>query len=443
MKKFFTICMMLIAGIAVSFAQNNPERVIITTTTGQTIGTLADRVVDISFPSIEGRVACDPEIVSVSDDGIPTVNLTRTEDCQAFKFTVISDADKMWYAGDRMVEYIDKYGSQAYAQDFTGAQINGVETKPGVKYWVVTLGYDIYNIPCTVAEAEFTAPTVGLVGNPQVTTTVTGSTTDSFTLHFEPNADCSGYYFVAGETGSLESQYQMFAAWMGFTCMEDMIAAWGIKYDEAKDYTYKDMAPGTEYEVFVLPLDVNGTYGQYQITIANTSTLGGDGEARVDVTLGAYEITDGWWDNEAQDYVSKPSQMLTFTPNDQTAAYRYAVVKKSNYDEDPEGWQAEVAQENNPVMPYANWFQYEELTTDFQIDPETEYVVITAGKNALGEWGTIDVRNYTTPKLDVVSAPSHSQKIAERKAVRQTIADQKGMAPVKQLSRMGGLRLSK
>ena len=424
-----------------SFAQTNPERVIITTTTGQQIGALADRVVDIQFPSIEGRVACDTEILSLNEDGSLTVNMTRTEACQSVKLTVMADGDKSWYRGDRMVEYVDKYGSQAYYQDFSGATLSGIETKPGVKYWVITLGYDIYNIPCEIAEAEFTVPTAELEGNPQVTTTVTGTTKDSFSLHFEPNEDCSEYFVLAGETGTLASQYNMFAAWMGFSCFEDMIAGWGLDYTEAEDYTYKNMAPGTEYEVFVLPLDLNGTYGQYETILVSTDSQGGDGEAKVDVSLGAYEMTDGWWDNDAQDYVSKPSQMITFTPNDQCESYRYAVVRKEFYEEDKEGWDAEVAQDCDPAMPIVNWYQYESLTTDFQIDPETDYVVLTAGKNAKGEWGAVEARYYTTPKLDVASAPS--KKIVERKKVSQKMTDKKGVAPLKQMNRVAGLRLTK
>lgn len=444
MKKLFTICLMLVAGVVMSFAQTNPERVLITTTTGQQIGALADRVVDITFPVIEGRVACDPEVVSVADDGAVTVNLTLTEDCQAFKFTVLSDADKAWYQGDRMVELIDKYGSQAYAEDFKNATINGVETKPGTTYWIVTLGYDIYNIPCEIAEVSYTTPVVGLVGNPQVDMTVTETTTETFSLHFEPNADCSRYFVLAGETGSLESQYQMFAAWMGFTCFEDMIQSWGLDYTGVQDYTYKNMAPGTEYEVFILPLDVNGTNGQYQKFFVTTASQGGTGEAHVNVTLGAYEMTEGWWDNDANDFVSKPSQMMTFTPDDQTSCYRYSVVLKENYESNPQMWQDETAKDNNPDMPIANWYQYSELTTDFQIDPETEFVVLTAAKNAADEWGPVDVRYYTTPQLDVTVPFAPSQKIAERKQNAQKIVvDQKGLAPQKLMNRAAGIRLTK
>lgn len=45
----------------------------------------------------------------------------------------------------------------------------------------------------------------------------------------------------------------------------------------------------------------------------------------------------------------------------------------------------------------AKWFFYEPVTTDFQIDPNTEAVAIAAAKNANGEWGTICVKRFTTP----------------------------------------------
>lgn len=442
MKKFFTICMMLVAGVMISFAQTTPERVLITTTTGQQIGALADRVADITFPTIEGRVACDIEIVNVDENGEVTVNLTRTADCNSFKFTVLSDTDKAWYNGDRMVDYINENGAGAYTQDYANAKVQGLETKPGTKYWVIALGYDIYNIPCEIVEASFTTPKPALVGNPKVTTTVTGKTKDSFDLHFIPNSYCSEFYVVAGEAGSIESQYNTFASWMGFTCFEDLIVGWGLKFNNETDYTYTKMAPGTDYDVYVLPLDVNGTYGQYEKLSASTLSQGGDGEAKVNVTLGAYEITDNWWDDELQAFTSKPSQMITFTPDENTQCYRYSVVRKDFYDNNPSLWQSELAKDNNPAMPIANWYQYEELTTDFQIDPETDFVVLTAGKNAKNEWGSIDIRYFTTPQLGAKSNVPAPKKIAERKQRNSKAdADKKGLAPLKLINRAKGLRL--
>lgn len=412
MKKFFTICMMLIAGFATMSAQQYSDRILVHQTSGQVTGFLAERVDSLSFPQVEGRVAADVEIVSNTEEAL-TINITRTQACAGFMFTVISESYVNWYKGDVLVEYVKQSATNTYRQDFTNAAVSGMELTPGSTYYIATLGLDMYDIPCELVLVPFVAPTPGLVGNPKVETTVTGTTKNTFSLHFVPNADTSEYYFVSGETGSIQSQYNMFAAWMGFTCMGDLIKGWGIAQDAEFDYTYTGMNPGTEYEVFVQPVDVNGTYANYDVVTVSTDAIGGTGEAKVDVTLGAYEMTDGWWDNDLATYVSKPSQMITFTPNADAACWRYVVALKANYDADPEGYNADVMSE--PPMPsMVGWFQYDELTTDFQIDPETEYVIVTAAKNALGEWGPVSVINETTPALNV-EAKAPQQKVDVRK----------------------------
>ena len=48
-------------------------------------------------------------------------------------------------------------------------------------------------------------------------------------------------------------------------------------------------------------------------------------------------------------------------------------------------------------MPTDGWFQYETLTTDYQIDPNTDCVAIAAARNINGEWGPITELYFTTP----------------------------------------------
>lgn len=411
MKKIFTICMMLIAGFVTMSAQQYTDRILVHETTGQVTGFLAERVDSISFPSVEGRVAADVEILSNTEDGL-TINITRTEACTHYQFTVLSESVVNWYSGDYLAAYIKQSNANSYNTDFNNATVSGLEVTPGAKYYVATLGYDMFGVPCEVSTAQFTAPVPGLVGNPKVETTVVSTGLKEFTLHFTPNEDVAEYYFVSGEAGSIQSQYNMFAAWMGFTCMSDLIKGWGIAQDQEYEYTYTNMNPGTEYEVFVQPVDVNGTYADYDVITVSTDALGGTGEAKVDVTVGEYGMTDGWWDDEASAYVSKPSLFITFTPNSEAACYRYNVVLKSYYDEQTDMFMDDLMSE--PPMPsMVGWFQYDALTTDFQIDPQVEYVILAAAKNANGEWGPATVIEGVTPALDAASAPS--AKVTERK----------------------------
>ncbi|MCQ2345560.1 MAG: hypothetical protein MJZ82_02195 [Paludibacteraceae bacterium] len=247
--------------------------------------------------------------------------------------------------------------------------------------------------------AMFAQETPEVVGDPQVEVTASNITKTTFDLHFAPNSDAGTFYYVSGAEGTMAEQYAQFGAWMGFTCFEDLVKAWGISSTEEHDYTYTDMVPGTVYEVFVLVTDVNGTVAHLDTVLVTTLSQGGEGEAHATVTLGAYEITEGWWDDDVEDYVSKPSQMMTFTMNDQASCYRYNVVLAEYYDADVEGFNSDL-QQDEPMPNMVGWFQYENLTTDFQIDPEVSYVVITSAKNSNGEWGPVDVFRATTPKLE-------------------------------------------
>ena len=56
-----------------------------------------------------------------------------------------------------------------------------------------------------------------------------------------------------------------------------------------------------------------------------------------------------------------------------------------------------VKREPAPDVPDEMWFRYTEKEMCSQFDPETEIVVIAAGKNANGEWGDANILEYTTP----------------------------------------------
>ena len=414
MKKIFTLGAMLLTTASL-MAQQYSERVLVHKSDNTTVGFLAERVDSISFPSVEGRVAADVTVNGIDmDEQTMNLTVTRTAACASFKLALLTSGDYNWYnRGDYLATYIDHSTTNQYYQDFPEAVLSGIELTPGATYYLATLGFDNYNIPCTVTAVEVNAPAAVIEGVPAVETTVVSTGLHEFTLHFVPNADCDSYYFVAGETGSIQSQYNMFAAWMGFTCFGDLVKGWGIKCTGEYEYTYNNMNPNTEYEVFVQPLDVNGNYGECETVVVSTQAQGGSGEAKVEVSLGEYGMTDGWWDDETQGYVSKPSQFITFTPNSEASCYRYIVALAEYYDADPEGYNGEVMSE--PPMPsMVGWFQYDALTTDFQINPGVDYVIVTAAKNANDEWGPVQVERHTTPALDgAASAPQ--KNVAARK----------------------------
>ncbi|MBP3671886.1 MAG: hypothetical protein J6J06_07980, partial [Bacteroidaceae bacterium] len=127
--------------------------------------------------------------------------------------------------------------------------------------------------------------------------------------------------------------------------------------------------------------------------------------AEVTITLGDYVLAD--WGGEML-----PSQFVTYTPNDQASAYRFNVYLAEEYDPVAEDIKADLCTE--PPMPMTGWFFYEPITTDYQINPNTECVIIAAAKNINGEWGPINEFRFTTPAEAVAADMAPSRVIAKR-----------------------------
>ena len=108
---------------------------------------------------------------------------------------------------------------------------------------------------------------------------------------------------------------------------------------------------------------------------------------------------------------------------------------QSYFAEDFEEYADEIKDELASLPPFEmiGWFQYEALTTDFQIDPNTDAVAVAVARNSNGEWGEFTIVPFTTPS-EVSDAPNYkannSNKILERnKAVEQKPVFEKGKVP--------------
>ena len=214
----------------------------------------------------------------------------------------------------------------------------------------------------------------------------------------------------------------MFAPMFGFSNIGQMIETWGVPYADESSFKWTKLAPGTVYEIFIQARDNDSVMAPYQVFEVTTEPLGGEGTAEVTITLGEYKLAD-WWGEML------PSQFITFSPNDQVSAYRFGVYLAEEYDSENESIKQELCSE--PPMPMANWFFYEEVTTDYQINPNTECVAIAAAKNINGEWGPITEVRFTTP-ADMPSK-SASKTIKERKLSKN---NSKGIVPVKNQLRL-------
>lgn len=339
----------------------------------------------ISFAAVVGDVVADVEIIECSLTSV-TVNLVRSSSCDGFKLACFPYNSISSLTDDVIAEYINENVTDIYYQDFIEEQID-VTLDPGTRYVLATVGFDRYGILCDLSKSEFTTPTEP-AADVMVEVVIMDSNLYDFTLMFLPNDDVSSYSVLLGEKGVLEMQYYMFASSFGWADIGDMIEDWGLEFSDDNSYQWTEQSPNTEYELYIQPRDHDNNRLPYEIFEFRSQSMGGEGVAEVTITLGDYELAD-WWGEML------PSQFFTFTPNDQASAYRFYVVLQENYDADPVGYQEELC--SDPFMPTEGWFQYEELTTDYQIDPNISAIAIAAAKNGLGEWGPVSELRFTTP----------------------------------------------
>lgn len=386
-----------------------------------TKGFIINNVDSLTFATVEGEVAADIELLSYDLETL-TVAITRTASCEGFKIAFEPTVSIASMSDQHLAEYIDNNENEIYYQDFTGATMSGIEILPSTEYTIMTVGIDVYGVLCDVKKVGFTSPSAPILGNPEVATEIIELNQFGFTIKFTPNEDVSKYCVVAGAKGEMQSQYEMYAPTFGFSNIGEMIEMWGAPFTAEGSFEWEDLAPNTIYEVFIQAWDNNGVMAPYQVFEVTTEALGGEGTAEVTITPGEYKLAD-WWGEML------PSQFITYTPNDQVSAYRFAVYTAEQYDPDSEAIRQELCSE--PPMPMVGWFYHEEVTTDYQINPNTECVAIAAAKNINGEWGPVTELRFTTP-ADMPSK-SASKTIKERKL---NTNNSKGTVPVKNQLRL-------
>ena len=392
MKKIFLFIAALVTSLA-GFAQteeNVPNRILVTNTSGNFTGFKIDYLDQVSFARVDGEVLANVSVNAVYLDSLK-VSVTRTPECMYYKLAVLPQVTANQLRDDvTAIRYINSLPSSMVAvlyDDFSDGLLTGIQLNAESNYSLYTVGIDRYGVEAGVAKAEFSTPAPEIVGNPHVDMEIVETTLYSFTLAFTPNEDVFAYWTVAAEKGTMQQQYEMFGPMFGFSNFSDMIKMWGIERYEACENTWNQMEPNTEYEVFVAMEDANGNMAPYEVYEVSTDPLGGPGEASVAVTVVDYALSD-WYGEEA------PTLTVKFVPNDQTSCYRTMVVSAESYAADPEAAKAELC--SDPWMPTSNWFIYGEATYDFKVPLSTEVVILAAGKNINGEWGSVTEVYYTT-----------------------------------------------
>lgn len=426
MKKYTLILASLLTASA-AFAQSqeeNPNRILVNDKGGAYKGFVIDYLDNISFARVEGEVLAE---VTVDRVGLTEMALTiiRTPECSAYRLAVLPQTTANQLGNDaNAIRYINTLPPSEVPtlyEDFVEGTLSGISLNPDSKYSIITIGIDCYGIEAGVYRADFETPRPSIVGNPHVGMSNVSATQYSFTCTFTPNDDVQQYWLVAGETGTMQEQYEQFAPMFGFTNFSQMISMWGVPCMGQTDHTWTDMSPNTEYEIFVAMTDANGNFAPYETYTVSTGSLGGHGEAKVNISLGTFSATE--WDG-----MMAPTQEIVFTPNDQASCYRMGVYTAESYDAEADAIKDDLR--SDPPMPMAYWFFYDETTSKYKVELSKNYVAIAAAKNIDGQWGPVTEYRFTTPDScpGYNRIPSVSSKAPKARYPKMNV-HQKGVLP--------------
>lgn len=416
MKKLFSLIIMCLIGTMSLFAQTNPNRVIITEKSGNVKSFLAERIDSIWFTKVEGRIAAEIEYLGYVEGGgengedIIQIAVTRTAGCQAFRIDCMpkNRADMLGTEAN-IASYLESENSEMYWQDFTQANMSGYEFSPDTEYSIVTVGYDQYGTACGAEKVDFRTPKKELVGDCSIEYEVTDITPYEITIKFTPASGVAGYAACLFGEGQAEEQFQQFGPMFGFINMGDMIRSFGFNDTGAATHTWENNDPGTNYEIYVQPWDVNGTYADMIVIPVTTKKIGGEGVAEMTIEIGDFggDATTGYY------------QVVTYTPNDQVSMHRDIIIEKNSENAENEEYIKELLMGDMPGDP--EWNQYGVDVAYWTADPETEYIAYSMGMNINDEWGPLAKKVFKTP-ADTGKAAQKAKAVNGRpsRIVKQT-----------------------
>lgn len=384
-----------------SYAQTGQDRVVIYKqgfSTPQCVR--ADRIDSISFMKIEGDVSVDLKVGDYvydaeSKTGTLYLSATRSANCAGFQCEIVTAEQFDAYTEGEQAGIIEENGGDLYYEDFPeGSTFNGISVPDGEDYYVVALAYDNWGTPCTVTKAKFTVPKIPLVGSPKVDATFSDITYKGFKVTITPNEDVSSFGYLYAWKGQLALQSGMMGGLENY--LNSFFAA-----SSTKEVTFNGDAnyyePGTEWELAVLPKDVEGRYDTVQWFYTKTAPYGdGVTTPSLDITTPKYYMSQWTGDNGLP--VNKATLRVEFTPNSGCNCYRYGVWYKADFDKDSEAIIASLATDMDPnSWATSYYYNIEPSYDEFAIEPNTDIVIVAVPKAADKTWGEPVVINYTTP----------------------------------------------
>lgn len=430
MKKLFTILALALATLTASAQTDVPNRMLIKQGNEQnpTIKAFAiNKVQEVNFARVDGEIKATIAFDSYvkKDDGQDMLKLaiTRSESCESYCIDVLPANLAKLYDDDTMAKYFEQKNAKKMYEDFTSGELTGIELKGNTNYTVITLGYDQYGVPGETSRADFTTPKEQTVGTPSVTCNFDEITGTSFTVTVTPNADCGEYFLVQLGRGELEKQFEEWGARMGYANIGDMIKgfAW-YGHNEVYTQTFGDLLPCTDYDLIILPTDVNGTYGDIITVPVTTAKQGGDGVAEMTIT---YQEVGG----DAENGYYLP---VTYTPNDQTSIHHDLLIEKNFFNQNytDESLAALMKSDTNPFNPYDTYWNAIGVKNEkWNCTPGETYYAVSIAKNANGEYGP-----FAKVEIAAVSKDAPAKVAKAENGVANRIAKaakaKAGVAPV-------------
>ena len=219
-------------------------------------------------------------------------------------------------------------------------------------------------IPQIKALTERTDPAVEITLGEITNTTVEAG--------FAPNAACASYFILMDEQARME----MFSGMFGVP-IDTLVHMWGILKTEAYTHLWIEKFAGTEYTIYVSPVDASGIVFPMQTLVLTTLTGGGSGVAEVDVQVSEITAT---------------TARLIATPNEETALFHDGLITVDYYNEIG----AEAAIEFFKSEP--PYYQTDDYVWP-GLNPATAYYALAIGQNGEGEWGSATLVEFTTLPL--------------------------------------------
>ncbi len=204
---------------------------------------------------------------------------------------------------------------------------------------------------------------------PSVTTTIENLTPTTITASFDMDENCTKYHILADVVGGMDQWVQMFGM-----PLRDLVISWSIGVESDTTYTWTDMAPNTDYIVYVVAVNATDT-SEVLMTTCTTPQAGGEGASVVTIELSN---------------ITETSVIMTATPNDQTSRFLDGLVEKALLDE--------IGQDSLMTMLVAQpyWLYETDVWEWLDLEPGVEYYAFAIGQNAAEQWGEMTIVPFTT-----------------------------------------------